>query len=346
MAVWFTWTVTKLPPLDDPSSEGGTRNLLTVIAAFGMIVYAAAAARYWLVYRGRMSLLPASVIACFVLLAEALVGVAMTGERSWHASWWEWHALIVTGYSMIAFAAHREWCDERFRHLYLPTTRECSREVTVVFSDLAGFTHFSERCTPAEAANMLNAYYEIAAPLVSRRFGGEVEMFMGDGMMASFNSRGDQPDHAVRAAGAALCLQQALTRLADDHPGWPRLRVGVNSGEAIVRELGGHGLVSYALIGDTVNCGARLEGQAPVGGVLIGSETYRRLPDGAVVEPMPGLKVKGKDAPIDGYVLRSLPCERPRGVSSPAPLAGGVAGAPQSGSTQRTAEECQEPACA
>ena len=73
-----------------------------------------------------------------------------------------------------------------------------------MFSDLAGFTHFSERCTPAEAANMLNAYYEIAAPLVSRRFGGEMEMFMGDGMMASFNSRGDQPDHAVRAAGAAL----------------------------------------------------------------------------------------------------------------------------------------------
>jgi adenylate cyclase len=310
MAVWFTWTVAKLPPLDLPSSEGGTRSLLTVIAAFGIVVYAMAAARYWLVYRGRISLLPASIIACFVLLAEALFGVAMTGERSWHASWWEWHALIVTGYSLIAFAAHREWCDERFRQLYLPTTRECSREVSVVFSDLAGFTHFSERCTPAEAANMLNAYYEVAAPLVSRRFGGEVEMFMGDGMMVSFNSRGDQPDHAVRAAGAALCLQQELTRLADDHSGWPRLRVGVNSGEAIVRELGGHGLVSYALIGDTINSGSRLEGQAPVGGVLIGAETYRRLPDGAVVESMPGLKVKGKDDPIDGYVLRSLPCSR------------------------------------
>ena len=307
MAVWFTWSAAQLPPLDHPSSEGGTRSLLSVTAAFGVIVYAVAAARYWLVYRDRLSLLPASIIACFVLLAEALIGVVLTGERSWHVSWWEWHALIVTGYSLIAVAAHREWCDERFRHLYLPTTRECSREVTVVFSDLAGFTHFSERCTPAEAANMLNAYYEVAAPLVSRRFGGDVEMFMGDGMMASFNSRGDQPDHAVRAAGAALCLQREITRLADEHPGWPRLRVGVNSGEATVRELGGHGLVSYALIGDTVNSGSRLEGQAPVGGVLIGAETYRRLPDGAVVDPMPGLKVKGKDHPIDGYVLRSLP---------------------------------------
>lgn len=124
ITVWFTWTVAKLPPLDRPSSEGGTQSLLTVIAGLGMIVYLVAATRYWLVYRGRMSLLPASIIACFVLLAEAMVGVVLTGERNWHASWWEWHALIVTGYFLIGFAAHREWRDERFRHLYLSTTRD------------------------------------------------------------------------------------------------------------------------------------------------------------------------------------------------------------------------------
>ena len=95
--------------------------------------------------------------------------------------------------------------------------------------------------------------------------------------------------------------------MADEHPGWPRLRVGVNSGDAMVRELGGHGLVSYAVIGDTVNTGSRLEGQAPVGGVLIGAETYRRLPAGTEVEPMPNLTVKGKESPIDAYLLRSLP---------------------------------------
>jgi adenylate cyclase len=138
-----------------------------------------------------------------------------------------------------------------------------------------------------------------------------VEKFIGDGMMASFNSRGNQADHAVRAATAALRLQQELTRLADEHPGWPRLRVGVNSGDAMVRELGGHGFVSYAVIGDTVNTGSRLEGQAPVGGVVIGAETYRRLPDGAVVEPMPSLKLKGKGAAIDAYLLRSLPGSAP-----------------------------------
>jgi class 3 adenylate cyclase len=156
-------------------------------------------------------------------------------------------------------------------------------------------------------AELLSSYYEVAAPLISSQFGGAVEKFMGDGMMATFNSRGDQPDHAVRAAGAGLALQCALGRIADRHRGWPRLRVGVNSGEAVLRELGGHGHIAYALVGDTINTGARLEGKAPVGGVLIGAETYRQLPEGAVVEPVSGLQVKGKKSPLDAYLLHSLP---------------------------------------
>jgi adenylate cyclase len=307
MGLWFVWTVAELPPLNAPHSEGGTSNLLTWMAIAGALLYAAAAVRYWIIFRERLSLLPASVIACFVLLSEAMVGVALTGERSWHASWWEWHGLVVLAYLIIGIAARREWRDERFRHLYLPTTRERRQDVSVLFSDLAGFTSFSERSAPGEVAELLSTYYEVAAPLISRQYGGEVEKFMGDGMMATFNSRGDQPDHAVRAAGAGLALQHALGRLVDAHPSWPRLRVGVNSGEAVLRELGGHGHVAYTLVGDTINTGSRLEGKAPVGGVLIGADTYRQLPDGAVVEPVAGLQVKGKASALDAYVLHSLP---------------------------------------
>jgi len=176
----------------------------------------------------------------------------------------------------------------------------------VLFSDLAGFTGFAEASTPTEVAALLSSYYEVAAPLISREFGGEVEKFIGDGMMATFNSRGDQPDHALRAAGAGLALQRELGLVADRHPGWPRLRVGVNTGAALLRELGGPGNVSYVLVGDTINTGARLEGQAPVGGVLIGDETYRHLPDGAVVQAMSGLMVKGKQNALEAYVLHSL----------------------------------------
>jgi class 3 adenylate cyclase len=303
MAAWFVWTVAKLPPLHRPGSEAATGTLLALMAIVGTIVYGVSAARYWRIFHRRWTLLPAAVIACFLLLSEALIGVAATGERKWHASWWEWHGLIVTAYLIIGFAAQRQWRDERFRHLYLSTTRERRQDISVLFGDLDGFTGFAERSSPTEVAGVLNAYWDVAAPTITRRFDGELEKFIGDGMMAVFNSRGDQPDHALRAAGAALALQKELAPIAEQHPHWPRLRVGVNSGEAVVREIGGEGHVAYPLAGDTINTGARLEGVAPVGGVLIGAETYDQLPAGAVVEERPGLRVKGKADVIHAYVL-------------------------------------------
>jgi len=308
MGGWFVWTLAELPPLRGQSGEAATGTFIAVIAVIGTLVYAMSAARYWTIFRRRWTLLPAATIACFVLLSEALIGVAITGERRWHASWWEWHGLIVTAYLVIGLAARREWRDERFRHLYLSTTRERRQDISVLFGDLVGFTTFAERSTPAEVAAVLNGYWGVAAPLVTREFGGEVEKFIGDGIVVLFNSRGDQPDHALRAACAALALQQRFARLAGKHPDWPPLRVGVNSGEAFLREVGGEGHVAYPVVGDAVNTGARLESLAPAGGVLIGAQTYRQLPEGAVVEKRSGLRIKGKGELIDAYVLLALPC--------------------------------------
>jgi hypothetical protein len=218
MGVWFVWTVVQLPPLHGSGSEAATDTLVAVMAVVGTIVYAVSAARYWTIFRHHRDLLPVATIACFLLLSEAMIGVAVTGERKWHASWWEWHGLIVTAYLIIGFAARREWRDERFRRLYLSTTRERHQDISILFGDLVGFTSFAERSTPAEAAAVLNAYWSVAAPLITRQFGGEVEKFIGDGVVASFNSRGDQPDHALRAARAALALQRRLAGLTEEHP--------------------------------------------------------------------------------------------------------------------------------
>jgi adenylate cyclase len=307
MAAWFLWTVAELPPLRGPSSEAATGNLLKVMAIVGTIIYAISAARYWSIFRHGRKLLPAAVIACFLLLSEAMIGVAVTGERQWHASWWEWHGLIVTAYLIIGLAARHEWRDERFRDLYLSTTRERHQDITVLFGDLVEFTRFSERSSPTEVADVLNAYWGIAAPLITRHFGGEIEKFIGDGVAATFNSRGDQPDHALRAARAALTLQRRLATLAEQHPDWPRMRIGVNSGVAVLREIGGEGHVAYPMVGDTVNTGSRLENLAPAGGVLIGAETYGQLPAGTVVEAKTGLRIKGKDEAVNAYVLLALP---------------------------------------
>ena len=308
MGAWFVFTVVNVPPLDGAHSEAARGHLLTGLAILGTIVYATSAVRYWTIFRARPNLLPAAVIACFVLLSEALIGVALTGERKWHASWWEWHGLIVTAFVIIGFAAHREWRDERFGDLYLSSTRERRQNVSVLFSDLVGYTGFAARSTPVEASVVLDTYWRTAAMLLTRRFGGVVEKFIGDGVVAVFNRGGDQPDHARRAACAALALQDAFGKFAEQHPDWPRMRVGVNSGEAVVREIGGAGHLAYPLVGDTINMGSRLEGLAPVGGVLIGAETFEQLPDGAVVEVRAGLQVKGRDEAVDAYVLHACPC--------------------------------------
>ena len=213
------------------------------LALLGTIAYAVSAVRYWWLFRHGPTLLSAAVIACFLLLAEAMIGVAVTGERKWHASWWEWHGLIVLAYLIIGFAARREWRDERFRTLYLPIDARAPSGRQRPLRRPRGFTSFSERSSPAEVAAVLNAYWGTAAPLLTRRFGGEVEKFIGDGVVATFNSRGDQPDHALRAARAALALQREVAALAVEHPGWPRLRIGVNSGEA-VRSRDRRGLVT------------------------------------------------------------------------------------------------------
>jgi adenylate cyclase len=308
MGAWLVWTIAGLPPLAGPNAEAATNRVLIVIAVLGTIMYAVSAARYWSTFRHSRNLLPAAVVACFVLLSEALIDVAVTGERKWHASWWEWHGLIVTAYLVVGLAARREWRDERFRRLYLPTTRERHQDGSVLFADLVGFTGFAERSSPAEVAAVLDAYWGVAAPLITRQFGGEVEKFIGDAIMALFNSKGDQPDHAQRAACAALALQSSVAHLAEQHPEWPRMRIGVNSGGVLVREIGSDGHIAYAFVGDTVNTGARLESLAPTGGVLIAVETYLQLPEGAVVVERAGLRMKGKDDVVNAYVLHALPC--------------------------------------
>jgi class 3 adenylate cyclase len=306
MVGWLVWTIARLPPLDGPDAEAARGSLLAVIAAAGTVVYAVSAARYLALFRETRKLLAAAVVACFLLLAEAMVGVALTGEREWHASWWEWHGLIVSAYLVVGYAARREWRDERFRALYLPSTRERQQEISVLFGDLVGFTSYAERTAPAEVAAMLDAYWSIAAPLLTREVGGDLEKFIGDAIVATFNTRGDQPDHAVRAAQAALMLQERVTRLGAEHPEWPKLRVGVNTGEVVLREIGGDGHVAYPFVGDTINTAARLEGLAPPGGVLIGRQTLDALPAGAVVAEKGALRIRGKTQTTRAYILFAL----------------------------------------
>jgi len=149
---------------------------------------------------------------------------------------------------------------------------------------------------------MLNAYLEVAIPPIVSGHGGEIDRLIGDAIMATWGTRGDQPDHAERAVRAAADLQRETQRIADEHPGWPRFRAAVNSGEALVGVLGVESGRSYTVVGDTVNVAARLEAQAPAGGVVIGGGTLRAVP-GLRVTALGPLTIKGKAEPVEAYRL-------------------------------------------
>ncbi len=296
-----------LPPLHDPVTPAQVQVPLAVVAALGVVLYGYAAVSYFRVWLRRRTPLAFAVAFAFALLAEALIISILSLPTSWRLSWWEWHVLMAISFFAIAAAASSEWYEERFSGLYLDETLAGRREVTVLFADLKGFTPFSEARGPEQVHAMLVAYFGELAPMITKEFAGEVQDFVGDQIFAIFNKRGDQPDHALRAARAALELQRRAEKVRVDHPEWPRFRVGINTGPVLAGVVGDKGHRIHGVFGDTVNLGARLEGQAPPGGVVIGSATLAGLPEGVVVEALPELHVKGKSQPVAAFVLHGLP---------------------------------------
>jgi adenylate cyclase len=300
MVAWGVVSLTSAPPLEDPTPVERATGWLVVPAVAATLLYAIAGWRYLTMARRAGSAILLAVAGACVLLAEAMVAVAFA--RSWQASWWEWHVLMLLAFGAIAWCARREGSEERFRDLYLDDTAAGTRDVSVLFADLQGFTSFSEGRAPREVSEMLNAYFEVALPPIVREHGGEVDQIIGDAIMATWGTRGDQPDHAERAVRAAVDLQRETARIAADHPGWPRFRVGVNSGEALVGVIGAESGINYTVVGDTVNVAARLEGRAPVGGVVIGGGTLKAVP-GLRVTALGPQSMKGKEAPVEAYEL-------------------------------------------
>jgi adenylate cyclase len=111
-------------------------------------------------------------------------------------------------------------------------------DVTVLFADLAGFTSFSDGRSPMDVVEMLNAYWATAVPIITEREGGLIERFAGDAILVVFNALEDQPDHAIRAVRAARSIQRAIAETCNDHPDWPRFRIGINSGSAALGNVG------------------------------------------------------------------------------------------------------------
>lgn len=308
MVAWAVASLAKLPPLDGITPPEQATGALLVLPLVGVALYAVAAGRYLMLWRQHRSVMLLGMTAAFVLLGEAMV--AVTFADNWHLTWWEWHVLMLLAFGLVAWSAQRQWHEERFADLYLPDTVAGVRDMSILFADLKGFTRFSEQHEAQDVTAMLNTYFKVAVPLAVERFGGDVDRIIGDAVMVTFNRRGDQPDHPQRAAAAALALQAETAKVASTNEGWPRFRVGINSGEASVSLLGAEGGRTHTVIGDVVNVASRLEGLAPVGGVAVSADTITRL-DGAKTQPLGLLDLKGRTEPLEVFLLLSI--DRPSG---------------------------------
>jgi class 3 adenylate cyclase len=387
MAVWAVVSIAQLPPLNGPPTALEGAGLLSLPSIVAVGLYAYSAWRSVELYRRRGGAVLLGMAVAFVLLAEAMIAVSLS--RNWHASWWEWHVLLLAAFTAIALGARREYRRGRslsaaFGGLYLDATlarvdrwfatavtsvasaeargestervlsglrgegasddelallaeaarevrrldaafrpylpsvvtqgiRELApdasrlggeeREVSVVFADLAGFTTFSETRSPTEVIGMLNEYWGAVVPVIDAA-GGVIEPFAGDGVMAIFNAGGDQPDHASRAARAGLAIVAAGRPVAAAHPEWPIFRVGVNTGPAVIGNVGSDARRSFAAIGDSINTAARLMASGEPGQVVVGKATWDALGEARSGEPLGAVRVKGKRDPVEAWLLQ------------------------------------------
>jgi adenylate cyclase len=198
--------------------------------------------------------------------------------------------------------------------------------ITVLFSDLAGFSGYSERYSPQEMISILSDYF---AQMTEQVFScqGTLKEYVGDELMAIFGAPLDQPDHAERACAAALAMRDRLQalRLEWTEKGRPTLsaRTGINSGLMLVGNIGSRYRFSYGALGDMVNLGSRLEGLNKMYGteILLGENTARMVERSYLLRELDMVRVVGRKQPVRVYELAgksgdSLPEERKRSLKN------------------------------
>jgi len=182
------------------------------------------------------------------------------------------------------------------------------RVVTVMFTDVAGFTSISERLKPAELVKLLNEYLTEMTDIVLAH-DGIIDKYEGDAIMAEFGVPVPYENHAFMACKTAVEMQKKLKKLREKlrKEGRPELRarIGINTGEVIVGNMGSRDVFDYTVMGDPVNLGSRLEGANKFYGtdIMISEFTYDYVKDDFYTRELDLIKVKGKDVPIKVFQL-------------------------------------------
>ncbi len=182
-------------------------------------------------------------------------------------------------------------------------------KVTVFYSDIRGFTSMSEKMTPEEIYGALNEYFEEMCALVFE-YGGYVDKFIGDCVMAVFSAPEPQPDDAYKAVRCAWDQQQRILEMMTQWAAQGRevftVGMGLNTGEVVMGNLGSVDRLNYTVIGDNVNTAARLYNVAKGGQIIISESTYEAVKDRFVVNELPPVYVKGKVLALRNFEVVGL----------------------------------------
>ena len=178
--------------------------------------------------------------------------------------------------------------------------------VTVLFADVANYTLMAEKLDPEEVHEIMDGCFQILMDEI-HRYEGTINQFTGDGVMALFGAPVAHEDHAQRACHAALSIQRAVGQYGDkvekEHGSGFKLRVGLNSGLVIVGSIGDDLRMDYTAVGDITNLAARMESMAKPGSTLGTEHTYKLAKDFFKFDPLGKVQVKGKEVPVEAYVL-------------------------------------------
>jgi len=182
------------------------------------------------------------------------------------------------------------------------------KNVTLMFVDIRGFTPLSEKVEPEEIIQVLNEYLDLCTRAVFKH-SGTLDKFIGDGVMSIFGAPNNLPNHPELAVRAALEMHKGSAELASKLTkkyGYAvSFGIGINSGDAVIGNIGSQSRLDYTAIGDTVNMAARLESNAKPGQILISQATYEQVKECFEIMPLGDIKVKGKEHPVPVYQVLS-----------------------------------------
>jgi adenylate cyclase len=182
------------------------------------------------------------------------------------------------------------------------------KELSVLFSDLVGFTTLSEGIPPEQLVGLLNEYLSSMTQIIFKN-NGTLDKYDGDAVMAFWGAPIPQHDHALRACLSALQMQQALAQIRkvwhEQNRPLFRARIGINTGEMIVGNMGGTGRFDYTVIGDSVNLASRLEGanKQYKTGIMVSRQTYDLVKDKILGRELDLMSVKGRVEPLKTFEL-------------------------------------------